>query len=372
MDLEGLRRKYNFLNEFSDAFIRSTPLEVLLKAELSSRKLQDLDRKRRAEEKLSANRDNLENLQVLVPEGPDNRLDKLHKGRFLPGATCSAGKLWLEARQVIGEAGHIPLSTYDMSSFGLGGCVTPRGWVTIHQPASPALSIKMFSMGNCGARSAGQPDEEFPDMENLAEFKAALRVLRGAMVCVHPWNRSIDALESFLVQSNYCNNDLQGKEKHAVILTQFVDYVLAENANRWRGMECFLTTRELRNTWADFLSQKSSSMQNKPRQNQYNQSNHQNQNYNNQNNQQFQRDGFRNQTGGNMANMAPSLRYNLPPSLFMDDICVLFNLGRCTRAPGNCFTKRGTPLRHVCNYRADPAKQGPPCAMSHASFLFHK
>jgi hypothetical protein len=71
-------------------------------------------------------------------------------------------------------------------------------------------------------------------------------------------------------------------------------------------------------------------------------------------------------------NVAPSIKYNVPPSLFFDDICVLFNLGRCTRAPGNCFTKKGTPLRHICNYRADPAKQGPPCAMSHASFLFHK
>jgi hypothetical protein len=268
MDLEGLRRKYTFLNEFSDAFIRSTPIEVLLKAELSSRKLQDLDRKKRAEEKLSANRDGLEAAQVTVPEGPDNRLDKLHRGRFLPGAICSAGKLWLEARQVIGEAGHVPLSTYDLSSFGLGGCVTARGWVTIHQPASPNLSIKMFSMGNCGGRAgAGGQDEEYPDMENLAEFKSALRVLRGAMVCVHPWNRSIDALENFLVQSNYCNNDLQGKAKQAVILTQFCDYVLAENANRWRGMECFLTTRELRNTWADFLSQKSSLPQGAPRHN---------------------------------------------------------------------------------------------------------
>jgi hypothetical protein len=39
----------------------------------------------------------------MVPEGPDNRLDKLHRGRCLLGAICSAGKLWLEARQVIGE-----------------------------------------------------------------------------------------------------------------------------------------------------------------------------------------------------------------------------------------------------------------------------
>jgi hypothetical protein len=340
LDLESLRRKYHFLNDFSDNYIRSTPLEVLLKAELSSRKLQDMDKNKRAEEKLAHNRDTLDSNLITIQEGVDNRLDRLHPARFLPGATCSAGKLWLQARSVLGEKGHPPLSTYDMASFGLGGCVTSKGWVSIHDPACPNLSIKMFSMGNCGSR-ASKSDEEFPEMENLAEFKSAIRVLRGAMLCVHPWNRSIDALESFLVQSNFCAADLAGKSKQVAILTHFTDYVLAENSNRWRGMEVFLSTRDLRNTWADFFGQKAYILGNKPGQG---------------------KDGF----------LTPSQRYNLPPSLFQEDICVLFNLGRCPKQAGSCFTKKGTALRHVCNYRADPAKRGPACGQSNACFLFHK
>ena len=62
----------------------------------------------------------------------------------------------------------------------------------IHNPASPFLSIKMFSMNSCVSKSKSA-DEDIPNLEDISEFKAALRVLRGAMSFVHPWNRSIDA-----------------------------------------------------------------------------------------------------------------------------------------------------------------------------------
>ena len=108
-----------------------------------------------------------------------------------------------------------------------------------------------------GTKSAS--DDEFPEMADLSEFKAAIRV-RGAMVFVHPWNRSIDALENFLIQSNFGLSDLAGVPKPAAFLSQFTDYVLVENASRWRGMEAFLTTRDLRSTWADYISQKSGTL----------------------------------------------------------------------------------------------------------------
>ena len=149
----------------------------------------------------------------------------------------------------MGDRGHPALSTYDMGSIGLGGCVSAKGWVEIHDPASASISIKMFAMGNCVSRSQSSKDEDFPEMSDLSEFKAAIRVLRGAMAYVHPWNRSIDALENFLIQSNFGGTDLAGVAKPAAFLSQFTDYVLVENASRWRGMEPFLSTRDLRNTW---------------------------------------------------------------------------------------------------------------------------
>ena len=106
-----------------------------------------MDRNKKAEDKLYTNREALAMTSTTVPAGRDNRLDILHAARCLPGATCSAGKLWLHARAVMGDRGHPALSTYDMASIGLGGCVSSKGWVELHDPASASISIRMFAMG---------------------------------------------------------------------------------------------------------------------------------------------------------------------------------------------------------------------------------
>ena len=101
MGFENLKREFSFLSEYTDKFIKATGVDVLIKAETSSRKLQKLDKERKAEDKLFQNREALSSSVSSVPSGPDNRLDVFHPARFLPGATCSAAKLWLQARSVI-------------------------------------------------------------------------------------------------------------------------------------------------------------------------------------------------------------------------------------------------------------------------------
>ena len=86
-------------------------------------------------------------------------------------------------------------------------------------------------MGNFEKKGKSQ-DSEFHEMEDLSEFKAALRVLRAAMALVHPWNLSVVALESFFIQSSFCESDLSPFEKQAAILTKFCDYTLHKNACR--------------------------------------------------------------------------------------------------------------------------------------------
>ena len=176
MDLAAMKRKFPFLLDYTDTFIRETGIHILIKAETASRKLLDMDRNKKAEDKLYSNREILTTASIQVPSGQDNRLDILHAARCLPGATCSAAKLWLHARSVMGDRGHPALSTYDMGSIGLGGCVSAKGWVEIHDPASASISIKMFAMGNCVSRSQSSKDEDFPEMSDLSEFKAAIRV----------------------------------------------------------------------------------------------------------------------------------------------------------------------------------------------------
>jgi hypothetical protein len=76
--------------------------------------------------------------------------------------------------------------------------------------------------------------------------------MRTAASFIMPWNFSFTALENFLINSRFCRDDLGDIENKAQLLTQFTDYVLSENAAKWRDNEPFLSTGELKNTWSAF------------------------------------------------------------------------------------------------------------------------
>ncbi len=88
--------------------------------------------------------------------------------------------------------------------------------------------------------SSGKDSKEDKDFLEVAEFTVAIRTIRTAMHLVHPWNLSIVALENFLLNNKMCSAVIGGLEKQAVILTRFTDYVLSENAARWRDETAFL------------------------------------------------------------------------------------------------------------------------------------
>jgi hypothetical protein len=254
-DIAGLHRKFSFLKDFSDEFIRKTPLEILLKTETTHIKIKEYERNKAAGDRLSNNRDGLSDTFVQVQAGVDNRWDKLHDSRFLPGACCSATTLWLKARDVIGNEGHIPVATYDMQSVGLGGFVSKKGWIELHNVGSDVISLKMFNINSCSSKISGKGAEsgdEFKDLADLGEFKLALRVLKEAMAFVHPWNKSVAAFEGFMWQTDFCKSDLTGIEKPASVLAQFCDYILGVNADRWRARQEFVTTGEMKGIWDSF------------------------------------------------------------------------------------------------------------------------
>jgi hypothetical protein len=357
MDLSALKEDYPSLSKYSDQFLKATPLETLLKLTATKLKMSEIEKGRGAEERLTANRSKLAGTQTKVVEGTDNRWDKLHPARFLPGAACSAAKSWLAAREVIGETGVVPISTYDMGAVGLAGYVTARGWLEIHNPASTSISIKMFNINNCGTRTTGlkgKTEEENVGIEDLGELKLAVRAAREAMNFAMPWNRSIAALDGFFHMTNFCHTDLVGLEKPGLLLSQFIDYILWENANKWRGQEPFLSAGDIKTYWAAFFSgrpqahlQKAKVEQAKPPWQQRQQSS------------SWGRGGGPNFTtfGGKG---------------FFDDICGLWNMGRCLKAPGTCLTSKGVPLRHVCNYRQNMMDPTVVCAKDHARTSFHK
>jgi hypothetical protein len=278
---------------------------------------------------------------IKVPEGQDNRLSILHPGRFLGGAGCSAAKLWLAAKEVMGSTVPPPVGCYDMGAIGLAGYVSSKGWAELSNPASTKISIRMFNINNCAARaSTKKPGEGEDDALELGELKLAVRVLRSAMSFVMPWNHSVAALEGFLLQTNYCAGDLANVDRKAHILTKFVDYVLQQNGDRWRDTEPFLSAGELKTTWSAFfgaqpVSQLGSNNKKKQGQKQH------------------------------------SGQKQLDPRVALG-ICFNWNLGNCLKPAGSCTTAKGRPLKHVCDFIADMTKPNEVCGKDHMRKDFHK
>jgi hypothetical protein len=360
-DIASLRKKFSFLKDFSDNFIRNTPLETLLKTETTSLKLKEFERNKAASFRLSHNRDELATTFTEVKAGQDNRWDQVHEARFLPGACCPVTKLWLRAREVIGDSSHAPVSCYDMNSIGLGGFVSKKGWIELHNIGSDNLSLKLFNINNCGNKvstsNKSDNSEEFRDIIDLGEFKLALRVAREAMSLVHPWNKSISALEGFFNLSDFCRQDLTGVDKPGAALAQFVDYIFGENSDRWRGQLPFLTTGELKASWDAFWGARpESKIKSKT---------------NTTNTSSNSSAGSSSGSGSGSNNYRQYSRQQLYDKSYFDDVCRMFNFGKCVKPAGTCTTKGGIPLRHVCNFRINQANPRDICGKAHPAIFNH-
>jgi hypothetical protein len=313
-DIEMLRNRFPILAELSTGFIRGLSATELLSLERASFKQRESERFKDAEEKLATNRVNLGLSCTEIKAGQDDRWSKLHESRFLPGAGCSGTKLWLSARETIGLNGHPAISTYDMQAVGLAGFVTARGWCELANPSSAKMSVKMFNINNCAARTSGsrskQDEDNLADFAEVGEFIVALRAMRSAMAFVMPWNMSIAAL-GFLINSRFCRDEIGGLEKQASILTSFADYVISENANRWRNIEPFITAGELRAVWNSFFS-----------------------------------DWPQSALVKKLAGAKQWKGRQIQKKQFLD-VCFAWNRGQCTKAAGSCFSKMGTPLRRM-------------------------
>jgi hypothetical protein len=359
-DIASQRRKFSFLKDFSDNFIRNTPLEILLKTETTSLKLKEFERNKAASIRLSNNRDELASVFSEIKEGQDNRWDQIHEARFLPGACCPTTKLWLRAREVLGDSTHVPVSCYDMNSIGLGGFVSKKGWIELHNIGSDSLSLKLFNINSCGNKvntsNKSDTSDEFRDIVDLGEFKLALRVAREAMSLVHPWNKSISALEGFFNLSDYCRQDLTGVEKPGAALAQFVDYIFGENSDRWRGQLPFLTTGELKASWDAFWGARPESKVKSK---------------NTASNPPSSNNSGSSSGSGTGNGYRQYSRQQLYDRNYFDDVCRMYNFGKCVKPAGTCTTKGGIPLRHVCNFRINQANPRDICGKNHPAIFNH-
>ena len=212
--------------------------------------------------KLAHNAKELMSRPATVERGVDNRRDLLHPARFMGGASSALTEQWAAARRAIGEAGVLAIGNYDLDAVGCGGCVTPKGWLELHNPASQELKLKMFHMPNVASSGLSNKKEgedngdSLREIADLESFRIALNTAREAMASALPWNRSVSALMGMMMNTNYLAEDLGGNPKRPAILTEFSDYVFSRNALSWENCQPFLTTDELIHVWANWKSKR--------------------------------------------------------------------------------------------------------------------
>jgi len=347
-DLAILKDKFPILCELSDDFLRDRTVDELLRIESTSLRIKEAERIRETEDRLSANKSAMENRFYDVAAGRDNRSTEIHPARFLPGMVCSAERQFVMARQVLGLSSPPALGCYDMTSVGMAGHVTGKGWLELGNMGSSKIKVSLYSVNNAAKSSAARTAEgDEPEMKDISEFIRALRTLMVAAQMVVPWNLSFVALENFLFDRDYCKEELKHDVSPAKTLCQFCDFVLAENSNKYRDGTRFLTYSELKSFWDSFISARPQT-------------------------RASHSTSGSSSSPSNMARKDKQLKDQSRKRKYpYTGICNKFNTNTCQKIPGTCYTFRGEPLRHVCNWRDPAVPNAQPCGQAHMRIVAH-
>ena len=306
------------LRDLPQSLLKKLPMDAMFQLNTALSKEKKSTEKLGVNTKLAHNAKKLAKNPVVLGKGRDNRREVLHPARFLGGACSSLADQWAEARRSIGEAGVTALGNYDLDAVGCGGCVTPKGWLEIHNPASQELKLKLFHMPNMGGSSSKKQEgesggESLKEIGDLDSFKIALNTAREAMASALPWNRSISALVGLMLNTNYLSEDLGGNPKRAAILTEFADYVFGRNGLNWENSQTFLTTDELGHVWGNWRTKRGISGKSQEKQQK------------------------KEVTG-------------VDKKKLLAEVCRLFNSKACKfQADKECKSAWGKTLKHVCN-----------------------
>jgi hypothetical protein len=208
-------------------------------------------------EKLSENFERVKSFGVDVQAGQDFCMGEAHHARFLRGYVGNSQELWLQARKKIGMAGLDPISNYETVSIGLNGFFSSKLWHEVHSPSSKLLTIRMLTSSASKATWTGaEKNGELKDFQSLHELKMAVVALDGCVRKVMPWNFSFATVAVFLHSVNFGEKELAGKADRLTFLADFVDEILAYNAQAWDEERHFMSAQEVGTKWSTLLLRK--------------------------------------------------------------------------------------------------------------------
>ena len=191
----------------------------------------------------------------MIPEGYDDLNKNLHPLRLQRGPITSVADLYTMAASMYMEGGELPIKRYDLSHLQIGNSITAADFVELHDPTSQKLSIKQFSKYQFP--SGPKNMKEFEQKLALQEFLQAFLRLRAAARRSKPWDLSLEALELFLIQNFYFENNVIGtgltkclNVAAAVVCVGFVDFTLQENAARFASVQNPISMAEFSNLFS--------------------------------------------------------------------------------------------------------------------------
>jgi len=338
--LDLLRKMFPTLSDWPNEVLLAESVGSLSTAHGNLEARSGRDRRPTLDTRLSHNFKDLATKELIVPEGKDNLVDKLHGGRFLPGPLCSLTAVWMEARKHVPERGLTQYAHYDVKTVGLGNRVSSRAWACLHDPGSVDLTINLF-MSPAAASGAGRGNSDIVP-EGLENFKMALSVARVAQQMVTPWNFSITAIQLFLETTKFGQRHFNNQKEHVTQLAAFVNDSFLTNAKNWQLGQPFMDVAALTSQWAVLTAGRPVG--------------------GNPGGGKFQQWGKRKRS--------PSPQKKQPYKAGGDGagragICIRYNEDRCPNSADNCSFK-GEKLRHVCNVSLPGGKK---CERRHSRAL---
>jgi len=215
---------------------------------------------------MANNLDKMQKNPITVPAVPDDPCEQLNPCRFLGGAICSSGDLFVKARELLGVEGATPLSNYDLSAFGISGTLTMRGWKELQNPSSSHNTLNLYSpcnlqaftgSGRCLTLADGGINvrDHLHELKNdMTELKMAMRVLCTASILAMPWNHSYLALDAGLHLIQYGALELGGFPNRVTELVKFINHIIELNAIAWTQKRPFLTANEISIKFPEWLA----------------------------------------------------------------------------------------------------------------------
>jgi hypothetical protein len=245
-ELKNLRKNFRYLDTIDDSILsRLTFKEMVAMGGKKDKNSKYLT------EKLAENYERVRSFGVEIQAGMDYCTGTAHESRFLRGYVGNSQELWIQARRKIGLTGLDPISNYETVSIGLNGLLSSRVWHEVHSPSSKMLSIRMLT--NSAMKTAwvgAEKTGESKEFESMQELRMAVVALDGCIRKVMPWNQSFATVAIFLHTVNFGEAELAGKPDRLPFLADFIDEILAYNAQAWDEERHFMAAQEVAAKWS--------------------------------------------------------------------------------------------------------------------------